>query len=312
MRKLVLLALALAVLACERDPPHARLDVVAAASLGPVLAQFAAAFEQANPGTDVRVRTGASTLMARQVGELGISADVLMLADEKLFSEILEPHWCRDHVRFLSERIVIGYTDHSRAAGEISAENWTEVLLREGVRVGMADPGKAPVGYRTRMVLQLAEIGMPGSDFEKRVLSRVGERNRRADVAELIAPLQAGALDYAFLYGTTAASAGLRILELPEKINLGSRDFAQHYGKASVEVAGRSPGETLVRTGRPIVYGASLNGASKARDQAAEFLAYVLSGKGRAIFAEQGFEPLEMDMRTDPAALLKRLSVTAR
>lgn len=317
-----LVMLALSLVGCESNPkgesaaPAAKeapaqvseLNVVAAASLGHVLAEFEKNFEQSHPGLDVRVRTGGSTALARQVLDLGSKADVLLLADEKLFSELLEPAWCKAHVKFASERVVIAYTEGSVAADEINAENWHEVLLRDDVKVGMADPDKAPVGYRTRMLLQLAALDLPGSDLEAKVLAKVGTAGMRADVAELLAPLQAGAMDYAFVYGTTAATAGLRILELPEKINLSSPDYAEHYAKASVTVAGRNPGETITRKGKPIVYGASLNGQTPARELAGEFLALLLSEQGSRMLSTEGFQVRAVEGDLSAAGLLERLS----
>lgn len=67
------------------------------------------------------------------------------------------------------------FTEKSKYAKEINADNWYPVLQRNGVTYGRSDPDLDPCGYRTLMVWQLAEkhYNMPGlfdkSDVEAEV-----------------------------------------------------------------------------------------------------------------------------------------------
>ncbi len=58
---------------------------------------------------------------------------------------------------FASNAIVLMYGPKSKYGDEVSPENWTEVMLRPDVRWGHSEPDADPCGYRSLMVLQLAE-----------------------------------------------------------------------------------------------------------------------------------------------------------
>lgn len=279
---LALLA-ALAATACGGGE---RIDVVAAASLRHVLDTALAA--GAADGVTVRLQTGGSASLARRVAELDLTADLVLLADGDLFDEVLQewsPYW----IAVASDRLVIGYTDASHGADELDEQGWPQVLLAADVDVGMADADLAPAGYRTLMALRLWDLEQPGPPVADAIEAKA-RGNRRPDVAELLAPLQAGAVDYAFLYRSTARSAGIRVLELPAAVNLGDPQRAASYERVVVEVAGSQPGVRVERRGSPILYGAALRAGAPAAAEA--LLRWLLSGAGRAALVDAGFNPV--------------------
>lgn len=271
----------------------AELCVGVAASLQGAFRELAERFEQGHPGVRVRIRSGGSTALARKALDLGLDVDVLALADARLFERMLLPQWTDFYVRFASERIVLAMNPNAAGAGRISTENWWEVLTTEDVKIAMADPDQAPVGYRTLMTLRLADKLHPGARIEQRIRERIGEANIRADVAELIAPVQAGAVDYAFLYGATAEGADLKFIELPAKVNLGDPAEEEFYARVSVETRGEEPGTTVLHRGGAIVYGASVATKARAPELANEFLTLLISGEGKAVLRRFGFSPVE-------------------
>ncbi len=282
----LLIAAPLMTAACTPGEPPLR--VMAAASLRGVVEELAARYEAEYPGITVRVETGGSVALARRVGELAIEVDVLFLADATLFGELLEPDWTSFHLRYATDRLVLAYTDESVGAAAIDGESWPEVLGRSDVTVAMADPALAPVGYRTVAALRLYDLLQPGRDVENLVVAKVGERHLRANVAELLAPLQAGAVDYAFLYAATARAAGLRVVELPAQMNLGELRLAPTYARVAINLgAGRPP-----RPGAPIVYGVSIPDEAPERSRSIEFLRLAMDAEGRRIVADSGLTPV--------------------
>ena len=267
-----------------------RLNIVAAASLRLPLEDLAGRFEAAHPGVDVRLQTGGSNSLARRVRELDLAADLVALADGTLFEEVLRPEWTDFHVTFATNRLVLAHTSQSRGAEDLETEGWAEVLGREEVTVAMADADLAPVGYRTLLALRLYDLDHPGAGLQALVRSKVGRRHLRPSVADLLAPLEAGAVDYAFVYASVAMAAGLPYLDLPPEIDLGDPSRADAYARATVETAGRVVGQRVVRRGAPIAYAAATRaGASEA---ARQFLALLLSAEGESALSRSGFAPL--------------------
>jgi len=175
-------------------------------------------------------------------------ADREKLADAALFGELLQPAWTGAHVLYARDRMVLAHTDGSEGADEIGPDNWVQVATRPGVDVGMADPDLAPVGYRALMVLRLADLHYPGTAVEERVRAHIGRRNLRPDVAELLPPLQAGALDYAFLYAAAAKAAdGWRRTPVEERAACLERaaDLMEQEMAALMALAVREGGKTL-------------------------------------------------------------------
>jgi len=288
---LALTALLLLAAACEPAAPPLR--IMAASSLRDVMEQLAARYEAEHPGSSVRVETGGSVVLARRVRELAVEVDLLFLADASLFGELLEPDWTSFHLRYATDRLVLAYTEESVGAASIDEESWPEVIADPRATIAMADPSLAPVGYRTLAVLRLYDLLHPGRDLEDMVVAKVGARHLRANVADLLAPLQAGAVDYAFLYAATAAAAGLRVVELSTRINLGELRLAPVYARVAIDLGdGRPP-----RPAGVVVYGVSVPDRGPARSEALEFLRLALDPAGRQTLVDRGLKPVRGDDR---------------
>jgi len=113
--------------------------------------------------------------------------------------------------------MVLCFTEKSKYAKEINADNWYQVLQRNGVTYGRSDPDLDPCGYRTLMVWQLAEkhYNVPGI-FDK-LYGAKGD-TMKAKAVDLIALLESGDLDYAFEYDSVAKQRNLSILPYPQKL----------------------------------------------------------------------------------------------
>ncbi len=237
-------------------------------------------FEAKFPDVDVRREAGGSTASARKISELGKPADIMASADYTVIDKILIPEYAGLNIRFATNQLVLCYTDSSRYADEVNSDNWYEILQRKGVVWGHSDPNLDPCGYRSLMVMQLAEYhyGLPG--LYDKLLANRPEENVRPKSVDLISLMQSGNMDYAWEYLSVAEQHDLNYVTIPEKINLGNYEHDDYYKNAVVEVTGSQPGEMMKLYGKSITYGITLV-KDRANPAAAEaFLAYMLDPRG--------------------------------
>ena len=163
-------------------------------------------------GTVVQQENGASLELARRITELHRVPDVIALADEEVFPQLLVPRAASWYARFARNRMVLAYTDRSRGRrADHGRRTGTAILLRPDVRVGRSDPTLAPVGLshaRRLPARRAATIACPAS----RRASRRARRRAliRPNARELVALLQAGELDYIVDYESLARANHLR------------------------------------------------------------------------------------------------------
>ncbi len=286
----IAVAIATACTASEKGTSQ-RLVVFAAGSLARPLRAALDSFA-AQTGTATDLETAGSLETARKLTELGKIPDVIALADEEVFPQLLMPRFTTWYARFARNRMVIAYTDRSRYADSMSEATWRSLLTRPDVQLGRSDPDLDPAGYRTLLVFQLAERHYRDPNLAQRLLANAPRRNMRAKSAELVALLQAGEQDYAWEYESVAQAAGLRYITLPAAIDLSAPDSALYSG-ASVRVLGAARGDTITMIGRPIRYAVSIATAAPNHDTAQRFVAWLLSGAGRAVLRAERLDAME-------------------
>jgi molybdate/tungstate transport system substrate-binding protein len=275
-------------------PRATEIVVYYASSLSAVLGDAAEAFQKENPQYRLRLEPSGSQVAVRKVTELGMRGDVVMVADAGLIPKMMIPGHAAWNVVFATNEIVLAHKDHSKFTDQIKPDNWTEVLLRDGVRLGRADPDTAPIGYQTLMVWQLAEAagGPQASGLAAQFAARCAKEHVTHDEAELLALLESRAIDYAFLFRSTAEDHHLKILSLPAELNLSRPDLAARYATASVEVRMKQGQGGNRITGRPVTYGLTVPSKAPHAEAAARFVAFLLGDRGRRLLERRGFHPL--------------------
>jgi molybdate/tungstate transport system substrate-binding protein len=263
--------------------------VYAAASLAVPLRAALAAFSR-RTGAVVQQENGASLELARRITELHRVPDVVALADEEVFPQMLVPRVASWYARFARNRMVLAYTDRSTGAASVSAASWHHVLLRPDARVGRSDPARAPVGYRTLAVYRLAERYYRVPGLAARLEAHTPPALIRSNASELVALLQAGELDYIVDYESLARANHLRYVRLPAEIDLGDPAHAADYAGVTVRVARRL--DTLTYRGAPITYGIGVPRAAPHREAGVRFLAFLLGPEGRALLAANAVDAL--------------------
>ncbi len=260
--------------------PAGTLVMFHAGSLSVPFAAMEKAFEAKYPKVDLQREASGSQKAARKVSELKKPCDIMASADYKVIDKLLIPGHADVNIRFATNQLVLCYTDKSKYAGEVTAKNWYEILQRKGVVWGHSDPNLDPCGYRSLMVLQLAEqyYKLPGL-YDKILANRPIE-NVRPKSVELISLLQTGNMDYAWEYLSVAVQHNLKYVVLPDEINLGNYKHDDFYAKAVVKVTGKKPGTFMDMKGGSCTYGVTLIKNPPNREAAIAFLQYMLDPQG--------------------------------
>ena len=136
------------------------------------------------------------------------------------------------------------------------------------------------------MVFQLAEKHYELAGLADRLKEK--DKYIRPKETDLLALLEIGEIDYLFIYRSVATQHGLDMILLPDRINLKSREYAEFYKSAIVEVSGKKPGEIITRTGEPMVYSATICKEAPNPKAAEAWLAFLLSDEGRTIMEKNG------------------------
>ncbi len=281
-------------------------------------AQFEADQQTFLREVDVQLEPAGSVACVQKITELGEDADVLASADYSLIPTMMIPTHADWYIIFAKNRMTLAYTANSLYADEINATNWYEILRRSDVKWGFSNPNLDPCGYRTPMVIQLAELEYGDNDiFEDLVeaysdisvtedngvytidsnmtdlnpnTERLTIRNKSVDLVSLV---QAGGLDYAFEYSSVAKQHGLIYLELPESIDLSAVMYADTYGKVTVvKTSGTS-------TGSPIVNGITIPTTAPNPALAEEWVQYVINEYGQGVWTDNGQPPITPAVTSD-------------
>jgi len=279
-----------------------------AGSLSVPFREISAEFQKEHPDIVIKAEASGSRNAARKICDLGRNCDVLGSADYKVVEDLLMPDHTNFNIRFALNEMVIAYTDKSRLNGEITPGNWYEILLKDKIAFGRSDPHQDPCGYRTLMVFQLAEKYYKTSDLTKKLQKKDGYI--RPKETDLLGLLEAGEIDYLFIYRSVAAQHGLNMIFLPDEINLKSSAFSSLYKTATVKLSGKKPGQFIVRKGEPMVYSVTIPKNARNPKAAEAWVALLLSQRGLAIMEKNGqpsIKPPQADGLDNMPAGLKSL-----
>lgn len=304
------LAAALLLAGCKA---RGEIVVFHAASLSRVLADVKERFERAHPGWVLRAEPSGSQVAARKVSELGLRADLVLVADLRVLDRLLAPGHADWSLAFATNEIVLAHAQHSRFTEEVSERSWPEVLGRPDVRLGRVDPDLAPIGYQTLLAWRLAELGAGGAapDLAARLAARCADGHVVSDETELVALLEARAVDYAFLYRSTAEDHRLKITALPPEASLGDPRLAAAYARAEVEVRMRTGAPRERVRGAPLLFGLSIPRGAPSPEGALLLAAFLLGEEGRAALARAGFRPVVPPASATPGRIPPALGPVA-
>ena len=289
------------------------LKVFHAGSLTEPMKALKKIFEKRYPNVEVQCEAAGSAATIRKVTELHRRADVIASADYTLIPKMMYPKYANWTIMFAKNQIVLAYTDKSKYASEINSANWYQILRRPDVKFGFSNPNDDPCGYRSQMVIQLAELYYNDSTIYDDLVAKhsnlrfvdengtyVLKMPRSEDInpdtkklmirsmeMELISGLETGEIDYFFIYRSVAQQQHFKFIELPPQIDLSSTKYADFYKKVKVI---QSNGKEI--TGKPIVYGITIPKNAKHKEYAKKFVELIMGKEGRKVFEKLGQPPL--------------------
>jgi len=259
-------------------------------------------FAAANPNVTVQAQFGGSVKEVKQVTDLGQPADVVAVADyavipQYMFGQGGKQRFATWYAGFVANAITFVYTDQSKGAGQITSQNWYEVLSQPGVRIGRSNPDTDPSGYQTLQMLKLAETYYHKPGLSAAILKNAPTTYIRDTETELIGALQAGEIDYLAIYKSDALQHKFKFLDLPSDISLSDPAKAPTYATVSVHTANG----TLMA--KPIIYALTIPTNAPHADWAERYVAFVLGPAGQTILGDAGFTVLQPAVATPIAAV---------
>ncbi|WP_394701020.1 tungstate ABC transporter substrate-binding protein WtpA [uncultured Pseudodesulfovibrio sp.] len=285
--------------------PSGKLVIFHAGSLSVPFKAMETAFEKQYPKVDIQREAGGSTKMARLISEVGKPADIMASADYVVIDKNLIPNFASWNVRFATNQMVLCYTDKSRYADQINSDNWYDVLQKKDVVWGHSDPNLDPCGYRSVMVLQLAEKFYKKPGLADALIANRPAKNIRPKSVELISLLQSGHMDYAWEYLSVAVQHGLKFVTLDNHLNLSDYKLTPFYKNARVKVTGKKPGTFIERVGKSITYGITMIDKAQNKEAAEAFLAYMFDPEGGLKVLKDMGQPPFVPVRTTTDGMAK-------
>jgi molybdate/tungstate transport system substrate-binding protein len=334
-RKFLILAFGLALVlnvstAGCRSQGKTKLSVFIAGSLVIPADDLEQAYEELNPDIDVEMEAHGSIQVIRHVTEIHDLIDVVIPADYSLIPMLMYPTSIPDtetpyadwYVKFATNDLTLAYTPDSLYADEINSENWYEILARDEVKFGLSDPRFDASGYRTLMIIQLAEGHYQDPTiFEQVFLGqfkqpiRVKKQNGRFSIhvpevlepsenahillrgssVALISLLESGDIDYAFQYKSVSKQHDFEYVDLPEELNLGSEEHTETYETVEVQLDfQRFSTVPPLFTGEVIGYGVTIPNNAPHPQEAEDFVAFLLGPEGQEILRQNDHPPLNV------------------
>jgi len=287
------LLLIAAIFSCNsRDEEREELIIFHAGSLSVPFKEIVAEYQKENPGVTIYMESAGSRQCARKITDLDRQCNIMASADYKVIDNLLMPDYADWNIKFAANEMAIVYHEKSRSSDQINTDNWFEILMKKDVVFGRSNPNFDPCGYRAVISIKLAEDFYKQPGLANKMLEKDLNYIRPKEV-DLIGLLETDIIDYIFLYRSVAEQHGLKYLLLPDSINLKNPDLADYYATVNVDITGKKPDETICKKGEAMVYGLTIIKNSPNKENAINFLTYLLSAeKGMAIMEKNGQQSL--------------------
>jgi molybdate/tungstate transport system substrate-binding protein len=295
-RPVALLALGVLAACARKDaaPSSDAADAIVVFNAGSLARPLRAALDSFTAGTAIKVEqeNAGSVETARKLTDLHRIPDLVGSADYQVFPKYLMPAQTSWYARFARNRMVLMYTSKSKSASTVDSTNWYKILESNGVQTGRSDPALDPNGYRSLIVMKLAEQYYKQPGLANRLIANSSAHVVRPKEVDLMGLLQAGEIDYAWSYESVAQAAKLPYVTLPRAIDLSDPADSAQYAQATVRIPGNSMKDTVELRGEPILYGFSVPRNAPHKALGERFAAFLISDAGKRILAREHLDAL--------------------
>jgi molybdate/tungstate transport system substrate-binding protein len=243
-----------------------------------------------------------SGLAASEITQANKSFDIYASADYRIIPQQLMPTYASWYIIFASNAMTVMYTNHSRFANEITADNWYQVITRPGVIVGVSNKDTDPSGAQAIMMLELAGLQYYNNAsylYDQLYVTKAAKQELIVVPTEttLDAQLESGSVDYVLTYSSEAISHKLQYLTLDSRVNLSNVTLSNWYAQATVTIKGK------VTKGAPILYDLTIPTNSPDPTMGAAFIKALFSSQGQEILRSTGLQPLNPVDIYNPSAV---------
>ena len=290
----LMLFVAAAMLTSCTEKRSAPADAIIVFNAGSLARPLRAALDSFTAGTRIKIEqeNAGSVETARKLTELHRIPDLVGSADYQIFPKYLMPGETSWYARFARNRMVLMYTPKSKYASTIDSTNWYRILETKGVQTGRADPALDPNGYRSIIVMKLAEQFYKQPGLADRLVANSSAHVVRPKEVDLMGLLQAGEIDYAWSYESVAQAAKLPYVTLPRAIDLSDPARVAEYAQATVRIPGNSLKDSVEIKGEPILYAFTVPRNAPHKALGEKFAAFLVSDTGKRIIAREHLDPL--------------------
>jgi molybdate/tungstate transport system substrate-binding protein len=270
--------------------PTGELVIFHAGSMTVPINQIADSFTRSFPNVKVLTEAAGSRECARKITDLAKPCDIMVSSDYKVIDEMLVPDFATFNIAFAANEMVIAYMPDNKVAKMINDSNWIDLLLKPGLAFGRSDPNSDPCGYRTLMVMQLAEKYFNRPGIAKKLAAK-DTRYIRPKEVDLLALLESNSIDFVFIYKSVACQHKLSYLKLQAEMNLADPSKNWLYQQAEVKVNGNKPGSFTSIKGEAMIYGVTMLKNAPNPKAALAFMKFFLEKEKGAKIMEVNGQP---------------------
>ena len=276
----------LAVTAASCGKADQRVLVFHAGSLSQLVEEIARRFEESHPTVRIDSESSGSLDAIRKVTDLGRACDLLLTADHRLLARFIVPDRAFRYHKLVGNEMVLAGARNATWVEREWRDDWYSNLL--GHTFGISDPARDPAGYFAHLVWKLAEIHYNRPGLYRSLSSRLDSRWMRPKSSELVALLEVGVLDFAFLYLSTAVQNHLPYLRFPPQVSLGDPAYGEVYARVFTLIPSPDHPQLKIEIqGAPIRAGVAL--LRPDREAATSLLKFLISSEAQEMFRGLGY-----------------------